>query len=160
MKYNFNMSRRQQYPKTMKLFHVSTLCHDGEMFLPRPMDKDSVMEGENWKAKRICVSDSIDGAVSAIVDSISNFTGLKLYVHEPENLESLVKKHKVYKPNVKQVPDCEVTGEHWLKAPAKMKCIGQIEILGIDLDSKLEYMWYGSKTSMDRFKWRWINEEA
>lgn len=154
------MSRRQHYPEPFYLFHVSETCHDGETFIPRPMDPARVMEGENWRAKRICVSGSIDGAVSAILASAPRFIGLKLYVHMPEDLDILFKRHKVYKPTLAQVPDCEVTDEYWLKDSVQMRCIGQIEILGIDPDIDLNYIWFGSKTPMDRFKWRWINEEA
>lgn len=146
-----------KFNKPFQLYHLSEENLDGKTFEPRPMSKNRVMEGENWKTPRICVSDSIDGAVSALVDSMSNFTGLKLYVHVPTNLEELFKKNKVYKPSLKQVPDSETTGEHWLKASATFKLLGQIEIIDIDYSSKLTYLWDGEETDMDRFKWKWIS---
>ena len=138
------------------LYHLSEENHDGKVFEPRPMDKWRVMETENWKTPRICVASSIDGAVSALVDSMSCFTGVKLWVHVPSNLDELFKANKVYKPSLRQVPDAEVTGEYWLKAPAQMTTIGQIEIVDIDVSTDLEYMWCGMLTHMDRFKWKWI----
>ena len=146
-----------KFDKPFQLYHLSEKNLDGKTLYPRPMDRDRVMEGENWKSPRICVSDSIDGAVSALADSMSNFTGLRFYVHVPIDLEELFKKNKVYKPSIKQVPDAETTGEHWLKTSVTFKQIGQIEIIGIDEDSRLTYLWDGEETVMDRFKWKWIS---
>ena len=120
------------------------------------MDRDRVMEGEDWRVPRICVADSIDGAVSALVDSMSCYTGIKLWVHVPCNLADLFKSNKVYRPSLRQVPDSEVTGEHWLKAPAKLRAIGQIVVEDVDASSNLHYIWQGFDTKMDRFVWRWI----
>lgn len=149
------MAGKRHFDTPFNLYHLSEENHDGQLFEPRPMDKMRVMEGENWKTPRICVSNSIDGAVSALVDSMSYSTGLKLWVHVPQNLLELFASNKVYKPSLRQVPDSETTGEHWLKAPALMKAIGQIEVIGVDCSANLYYMWKGDKTRMDRFNWKW-----
>lgn len=151
------MNFKRHFDKPFQLYHLSEQDHTGEVFEPRSMEKWRVMDGEDWKSPRICVSDSIDGAVSALVDSMSCSTGLKLFVHVPEDLDALFKSNKVHRPSTRQVPDADATGEHWLKAPAKMKAIGQIEILGVDKGKEQWYVWEGQKTKMDRFKWKWID---
>lgn len=151
------MKWKQHYDTPFTLFHLSEDNHDGETFIPRPMNKECVIEGENWQAKRICVSKTIDGAVSALMDSVSMAYGIKLYVHEIANINELFKKDKVYKPTTKQVPDCETTDEYWLKDKAILKCIGAIEV-GHITDHPLYYMWNGVETRMDRFMWKWIEK--
>lgn len=138
------------------LYHLSEENLDNNILSPRPMDRDRVMEGENWKTPRICVSTSIDGAVSALVDSMSMPNGLELYVHTIVNAKDLFKRHKVYKPSLKQVPDADCTEEHWLKDKAKLKCIGKI-IIGHPIPgAEQHYVWDGEYTTIDRFEWRWI----
>lgn len=149
------MASIRHFDKPFKLYHLSEQNYDGKVFEPRPMEKFRVMEGEDWKVPRICVSDSIDGAVSALLDSVTMPYGKRLWVHVPENLIDLFKQNKVYKPSLKQVPDATATGEHWLKAPAKMKTIGQIEVTDIDETADVTYLWYGKKTQLDRFVWHW-----
>lgn len=139
----------------MYYYHLSESSHDGEVFAPRPMEKWRVMEHENWWTKRICVSDSIDGAVSAIMTDDPTPFGKHLFVHVPENLDELIVKKKIKKPTLAQVPDAEATGEFWLKAPAKMKCVGEIEILNIT-DESIEFDHHGSSGFVDRFIWRWL----
>ena len=117
--------------KHVQLYHLSFECHDGEVFSPRQMDKDTVMEGEDWKTPRICVSDSVDGALSAILDSSNDPIGKKLWVHEIANLQELFKRGQDYKPRTDEVPDASVTGEHWLTALAKLRTVGQIEVIDI-----------------------------
>ena len=149
------MDSKRHFEKPFKLFHLSKENLDGKTLEPRPMDKMRVMEGEDWKVPRICVSTSIDGAVSSLVDSISCPIGIKLWVHVPLDLDGLFKANKVHRPSLKQVPDAEVTGEHWLKAPAMFKTIGQIEIDGIDDSCDMRYQWKGREEKIDRFKWHW-----
>ena len=139
-----------------KLYHLSEQNHDGEIFEPRPMDRDRVMEGENWKLPRICVAKTIGGALSAISDCMQQPIGMKFWVHVPTNLEALFKLRKVHKPTLKQVPDSFVTGEYWLKAPAKMECIGQIIIDDIDDSADdIYYMIDDTRERLDIYKWSW-----
>lgn len=149
------MESKRHFDTPFQLYHLSEDNHNGKVFYPRPMDKDRVMECENWRVPRICVANSIDGAVSALVDSMSCWYGIRLYVHVPDNLLDLFKMNKVHRPSTNQVPDAEVTGEHWLKAPAKMKMIGQIEVLDIDDSQNLTYLLDGEKIHLDRFRWKW-----
>ena len=154
------MKRKKHFENTFPLYHLSEQNYDNQTFSPRSMDRDRVMEGENWKAKRICVSKSIDGAVSALCDSMSLPCGLQLYVHIPVNLDDLFKRDKIYKPSIKQVPDVETTDEFWLKDDATWRCIGKIEVGNVRDDVDLTYNWYGEKVKMDRFEWQWIEQYA
>ncbi len=149
------MDSKRHFDTPFKLFHLSEENLDGKTLEPRQLDKMRVMEGEDWKVPRICVSTSIDGAVSSLVDSMSCPRGLKFLVHVPLDLDSLFKANKVHRPSLKQVPDAEVTGEHWLKAPATFKTIGQIEIDGIDDSCDIWYQWKWREEKIDRFKWHW-----
>lgn len=150
-----SMNGKRHFDEPFQLYHLSEENLDGRCLEPRSLDKMRVMEGENWKVPRICVSTSIDGAVSSLVDSMSCPYGMHFWVHVPTNLMDLFKANKVYKPSLRQVPDAGVTGEHWLKAPTTFKMIGQIEVLDVDPKSALYYMWEGDKTKMDRFLWKW-----
>lgn len=154
------MKWKQHYSSPFPLYHLSETCYDGQTFVPRSLDPERAMEGENWRAKRICVSRSIDGAVSSLVDSMSMSCGLVLYVHTIDNLEELFKKDKVYKPSLKQVPDCDATEEYWLKGKAKLRCIGQIQVGYVRKDGSVKYLWYGIPTTMHRFDWRWIERDG
>ena len=136
-------------------YHLSEECHDMETFVPKKMDRNRVMEHENWWTKRICVSDSIDGAISALMTYDTTPFGKHLFVHVPENIDDLMSRNKIVKPTLKQVPDADATGEHWLKAPTKMKCIGELEILNM-ADEQIEFDHHGSKSFVDKFVWKWV----
>ena len=62
---------------------------------------------------------------------------------------------QIYKPSIKQVPDAEVTGEHWLTGSARFKCLGQIELIDFDDENELTYIWNNEKMHLDRFVWKW-----
>ena len=138
------------------LYHLSEKNLDGETFMPRSMPKWRAMEGENWRIKRICVSNSIDGALTALLSSDSQPFGKHLFVHVPENLDELLAKKKIYKPTKNQVPDVEATHEQWIKAPAKMVCIGEIEVVDINAEIDLSYEDNGQQVPLDAFVWKWI----
>lgn len=150
------MTSKTHFDKPFQLYHLSEENLNGMTLFPRPMDKERVMDGENWRIPRICVSTSIDGSVSSLVDSITYPYGMKLWVHVPLKLTDLFKRNKVYRPSTKQVPDAEVTGEHWLKASVELKTIGQIEILGADPNGDMHYDWLGTDTIMERYNWKWL----
>ena len=95
----------------MKLYHLSDKNHDNETFIPRQLPKWRAMEGENWRAKRICVSTSIDGALTALLSSDSEPFGKHLFVHVPEDTALLESKNKIFTPSRDKLPDVEVTGE-------------------------------------------------
>lgn len=149
---------KQHFPKKFKLYHLSEKNLDGVELEPRPMSKDRAMECENIRTKRICVSTSIVGALQGIGYSDYDCIGKILYVHEPDNLDWLFEHDKIYKPNTKQVPDCDVTGEHWLKSKSRMKLVGKIKITNLvdgTGNDNLSYMIDDYKTWCDYFEWEW-----
>lgn len=145
------MKRKQHFEKPFMLYHLSSLDLNGQTLQPRKMDRDRVMEGEDWWSKRICVSTSIDGALSSLASCMACPFGKKFYVHTLTNLDELFMCDKVYKPLANQVPDAEATGEHWLKAPALMKCIGKVEIVDLKASS--------SSQMIDEFEWKWVEKK-
>lgn len=149
-------NRRQYFANPFQLYHLSYENLGGKTLKPRPLEKWRAMEGENWRSSRICVSTSIDGALSSLLDSDLNPFGKEFWVHVPVSLEELFLKGNVYKPSLKQVPDSEATGEHWLKAATTFKCIGKIEVLDIDEEKDLYYAWDGENICINSFKWKWI----
>lgn len=139
------------------LFHLSNRNCDNEIFVPRQMPKWRAMEGENWRIKRICVSDSIDGALASLLSCDSQPFGKHLFVHIPEDLDRIWSKNKVFFPTRKHIPDVEATHEMWIKVPVKMKCVGEIEIIDIDPNVDLSYEDDdGQNIPLDSFIWKWI----
>lgn len=138
------------------VYHLSEKNHDDELFTPRPMEKWRVMEGENWKTRRICVSTSIDGALAALLSSDSQPFGKHLFVHVPDDVDALLAKNKIFTPSCKQVPDVDATNERWIKCPTTMTCIGEIEVIDIDENVELSYVVDGTKQMLDAFKWKWV----
>ena len=87
------------------------------------------MNNENKLTKRICVSKSINGALSAI----GGFDiGDVMYVH-------ICHSDKVYQPFLQEVPDVCFTGEEWVLEPVKMKLFTTIKINAV-LESVLNNM--------------------
>lgn len=84
------------------------------------------MEGENWRAKRFCMSTSVEGCLKGIGYSDYDCVGKILNVYVPEDLKQVFARRIVYKPSTKQVPDADVTGEHWIKGKFMLKHIGKI----------------------------------
>ena len=152
---------KQTWPKPFELYHLSMDNHDNEQFLPKPMTSDTVMEGENWRSKRICVSGTIDGALSSIATSLRNPFGQEYYVHRVSNSLELFNKGAVYQPTQNQVPDAPLTGELWLKKPASMQCIGKVMITDIDQTKDLSYIDAdGELVEVDAFKWKWTKHKC
>ena len=135
-----------------KLFHVSDVNHDGEVFKPR-VPTNVIIGGigceklEDTKTKRICFSKTISGAFLGI-----NFDGTyeELYVHVPENIDS-IPENKIVIPTDDQVWDAEFTREVWVKQPVKMKCIGKV-LIGYNLANTTWRDWRPS------VKFRWLEK--
>lgn len=140
----------------MQLYHLSETNHDNETFAPRSLPKWRAMEGENWRAKRICMSTSIDGALTALLSSDSEAFGKHLFVHVPDDMHMLESKKKIFTPTAKMLPDVDATGERWIKCPVKMRCIGEIEVITVDADADVSYEMNGYKFPLDKFIWKWI----
>lgn len=134
-----------------QIYHISTVNHDGEVFEPRVYDNDNVKKGMERRVKRICFSDSIEGAYYSIFPN--GTYDIDLYVHIPAT------DVKIYRTTTSDIYDSDITHEIWVKEPVEMKCIGKIHISGttqkyktIDVDS--EKSGYGKrKYFKPRYSW-------
>lgn len=79
------------------------------------------MNNENGNIPRICVSQSINGCLSAV----GGFDiGDIIYIHECES-------ENIIQPNLEQVADRCFTGEQWITEPVKMQLFMKIVIIGM-----------------------------
>lgn len=107
--------------KTKKLYHLSFDNWDGKVFKPRiPSNR---LPDEDGSLNRVCLSSSMSGAFRACSQNDYNYA--IMFVHVPENIDNIIKRGGLYKPNENLVPDVNFTQEHWLRRPTKMKCIGK-----------------------------------
>lgn len=107
--------------KILRLYHISEENQNNKVFKPRIPSSALDSGFEDNITKRICFASSISGAYKAIDYGMYNTT---YYVHVPINLNSIVRKEKLYKPDEKEVIDCKTTGEYWVLSNVKLKCIG------------------------------------
>jgi hypothetical protein len=77
---------------------------------------------EDAEVKRICVSQSINGCITALASSFS--IGDIVYIHQCES-------DNVIQPTTKQVVDVCFTGEQWVLEPVVMKLFMKIIIIGM-----------------------------
>lgn len=113
----------------MKLYHISlNLDALTEVFSPRL--PSAVYEGEDSQTKRICVSNTIEGALTSVPfggrkleitqADLSDIYGnyevlyLKVYEFESEQVQegNLITPNELWLKGL--VPDAEVGGEHWI----------------------------------------------
>jgi ribosomal protein S18 acetylase RimI-like enzyme len=159
-------------PWSKKLFfHVTKAGHyDGQIFKPRVPDyigkydpDDPYFEdGEN---PRICFSNSIEGALNAILVNIGRWkTANKLgnwYVYIPEKPINEYK-HRTTKQLVKEkkVYDANITNEVWIEEPVRLKQYGIIHIDQVSEKTRKKTVESptGQQTTRSRytFKWHWL----
>lgn len=111
----------------IKYYFASRKDFDGKELFPKiPKNK---MKHEDNKTLRICVSQSINGCLTAIGGfRIGEF----VYIHECES-------ENVIQPTIEQVEDVCFTGEQWILEPVVMKRIMKIAIIGM-LDATVHNM--------------------
>lgn len=133
-----------------KVYHLSQTNLDGKTIQPTvPSNYMTVNGYEDSKTKRVCFSTSIDGCLRALSQKCE---GMKLFVHIPDG------NYNIYKPSNKEVPDASITGEVWIKKAVKMKCIGQIYVIGDKGEDGIPYK-YGDKTAeLYDWEWKWIDK--
>jgi hypothetical protein len=76
------------------------------------------MQKEDFSTKRICVSKSINGCLTAIEPC----EGDLLYIHWCES-------NNVTQPSINQVADAPFTGEEWILEPVVMNAFMTIRII-------------------------------
>ena len=100
-------------------YFASKQNFDGKVLEPRiPQHK---YDSEDSETSRICVSQSVNGCLTAIGSRFD--LGDKVYIHQCES-------DNVIQPTVEQVKDVHFTGEEWILEPATMVLIYKIIILG------------------------------
>lgn len=133
-----------------KIYFLSESNMDGKTLLPRIPSNFMTKNGyEESKTPRVCFSTSIDGSLMGLSQNLKD---KELYVHIPAS------KVNIYKPSVKQVPDCKITGEVWVKDKVNIKCIGKIKVIKDKGLPGHRYM-YGDGKSAELYDWDWKWEE-
>ena len=133
-----------------KIYHLSQTNLDGKTIQPTVPSNYMTKNGyEDSKTKRVCFATSIDGCLRGLSLKCE---GMKLFVHVPDG------NYNIYKPSNKEVPDASITGEVWIKKAVKMKCIGQIYVIGDKGEDGIPYK-YGDKTAeLYDWEWKWIDK--
>lgn len=102
------------------LYFLSFDNMDNKILTPRIPDNFFTQNGyEDNTTKRVCLSTSIDKCLMALS---MNLNKKELYIHVP------IGSYDIYKPSTKEVPDCDITGEVWIKKPVRIKTIGKIKV--------------------------------
>ena len=145
---NLTIRERRKNMKRVKhpinLYHISLKNHNGEVFHPRIPEVYN--NDEDDTISRVCFSSTISGAYRAI--TFEDTCGEECYVHIPTNIDSLIKRGSVYKPNTNLVWDADFTNEYWVRRPVKLKCIGKAKFYYKDRSS-----WIGPWRPRVDFKW-------
>lgn len=133
-----------------KIYHLSQTNLDDKTIQPTVPSNYMTKNGyEDGKTKRVCFATSIDGCLRGLSQKCK---GMKLFVHIPDG------NYNIYKPSNKEVPDASITGEVWIKKAVKMKCIGQIYVIGDKGKDGIPYK-YGDKTAeLYDWDWKWIDK--
>ena len=150
MKNDNNLYEQIQESSNNKVYHLSQTNLDGKTIQPTVPSNYMTKNGyEEDKTKRVCFATSIDGCLRGLSLKCE---GMKLFVHVPDG------NYNIYKPSNKEVPDASITGEVWIKKAVKMKCIGQIYVIGDKREDGIPYK-YGDKTAeLYDWEWNWIDK--
>ena len=116
---------------------------------------------EEYKTPRVCFSNSIDGALNAIIDNNERhaLAGKVIYVYVPEKPISEYK-HKMNKNIIKDkdVFDANITNEMWILEPVKVKFYGTIVIDKV-IESRIKRKQVTNKNMTIlkyNYKWHWF----
>lgn len=97
---------------------------------------------------RVCMSTSMHGALKALS---SNLEGKELYVYTNDN------KVNPYKPSEKEVPDCKLTDEVWIKEPVILKYLYKIKVTSNNKDGEV-YTYGNNKATLYGWDYEILNE--
>ena len=135
---------------SQKLYRLSQNNLDGKVL--KPSIPDNYFTRNNYEdntTPRVCFAPSIDKCLMALSQKCD---GMKLYVYIPENT------YNIYKPSVNEVPDSKITDEVWITIPVKVRCIGQIEVIG-DAGKDGHKFKYGNKEAeLYDWNWKWLEK--
>lgn len=117
---------------------------------------------EEYKTPRVCLSNSIEGCLNAIINEKGKLTlhDKTLYVYTPEKPISEYK-HKTNKQILKDgdIFDANTTNEMWILEPVKMKYVGSIVVDKITGEQKKKFANNKNKTNIQyKYKWHWFHK--
>ena len=117
---------------------------------------------EDPKTPRICFSNSIEGALNAIINPNKrlHLAGKQIYVFVPEKpiSEYKTRSNKVIKKNG-DVFDANVTNEMWILEPCKVKFIGSIVVDKVTAKKRKKFTNNKEMNVMEySYKWRWYHK--
>lgn len=117
---------------------------------------------EDPKTPRICFSNSIEGALNAIINPNKrlHLAGKQIYVFVPEKpiSEYKTRSNKVIKKNG-DVFDANVTNEMWILEPCKVKFIGSIVVDKVAAKKRKKFTNNKEMNVMEySYKWRWYHK--
>lgn len=130
-----------------KTYFISEHNMDGKTLIPRTPKNYFTKNGfEDDKTNRVSFAPSVDNALMGLSQNVS---GKKFYVHEP------VGHHDVYKPNVKAVPDSNITGELWIKDPVKLRTVGEVFVTGDSGKQGKQFKYGDNVAELYEFDYEW-----
>ena len=117
---------------------------------------------EEYKTPRVCLSNSIEGCLNAIINEKGRLTlhNKTLYVYTPEKPISEYK-HKTNKQILKDgdIFDANATNEMWILEPVKMKYVGSIVVDKITNEQVKKFANNKNKTNIQyKYKWHWFHK--
>ena len=115
------------------------------VLLPR-IPQSAYVPGEDDTTKRVCVSDSIDGCITAIQPY--SFPQ-KYYAYTPIDSNP-----SIYVPSIDDVYDVKFTGEVWILNNVEIKLIGAIEVQ--KCISRTRHKSGRRKMWVYKYQYRWI----
>lgn len=132
------------------IYFLSNTNMDGKVLSPRIPSNFMTKNGyEESKTPRVCFSTSIDGSLMGLSRNLKNE---ELYVHIPAD------KINTYNPSIKDVPDCKLTGEIWVKDKVRIICIGKIKVLKDKGLPGHKYQYGNSTAELYDWDWKWIEK--
>lgn len=128
----------------------------------KDQNSDSGFGFEEYKTPRVCLSNSIEGCLNAIINEKGRLTlhNKTLYVYTPEKPISEYK-HKTNKQILKDgdIFDANTTNEMWILEPVKMKYVGSIVVDKITGEQKKKFANNKNKTNIQyKYKWHWFHK--
>ena len=102
----------------MKLYFVERCLDENPLKCFYPRIPEFRLKNENSEIPRICLSDSIEGCLSAApwggdnIGEVGKLEALRVYEFNVDNYDNILFPEELVKS--KYVPDANITGEHWV----------------------------------------------
>lgn len=147
-------------PNTVKLENYSGPCYfiseyqlTDSTIKPRVPHNYFTQNGyEDTNTKRVCFSDDVGKCLTALGQNVK---GKTFFVYSPDD----VKKYNIYKPNIKAVPDSDITNELWITESVKMKSVGKIVCTGDDGKDGMKFSYGNKQAELYGWNYEWKDDE-